>query len=196
MRIRARYAAAAFAVAALVGLSAPGAVAQDQPGVAAQPVSQVKTVKATADMIAQAGTHIINNNSGKCIVDPGDNTADGVKLIQWSCNDNFASQYWTPANEYQDANGNYWYQLVNNHSNKCLGVPGASTQKGVQVIQWPCGNYPDHWWGFQPAANNTFRILSYNDSNLCLGIPAASTADGAAVIQWPCGTWADHYWHF
>lgn len=192
MKIRARYAAAVFAVAALVGLSAPAAVAQEPPGVAARSVSEMKPVKVTADTIAQAGYHIVNGNSHQCVVDPGDSTTAGTKLVQWSCNDNYPSQYWRVEDERVDANGGYWYRLVNDQSNQCLGVPGASTEAGVQVIQWPCGEFADHFWGFYPTSKG-FQIVNWN-SRQCLGIPGASTAEGAAVIQWPCGDYADHYW--
>ncbi|MEV6486999.1 RICIN domain-containing protein [Streptomyces sp. NPDC051576] len=190
MKIRARYVAAMFAVAALVGLSAPGAVAQDQPGVAKRSVSELKPVK--SDVAAQVISHIINNNSGKCLVDPGGSTTAGEKLIQWSCNDNYSSQYWSLEDGFTDQNGDDWYHVVNAYSGQCLGVPGASTEAGLQVIQWPCGNWPDHYWHFAEA-NGLYQIVNYN-SRQCLGIPGASKDEGAAVIQWPCGNWADHYW--
>ncbi|HEY8984798.1 MAG TPA: RICIN domain-containing protein [Streptomyces sp.] len=137
--------------------------------------------------------HIINDNSNKCLAVPGGSTAQGTGLIQWPCG-SWNDHYWSAYYQFT-ASGFYWYHVVNYNSGQCLGVPGASTTAGTQVIQWPCGTWADHYWAFAiDTSNNKLHIINYN-SGQCLAVPGASTSDGAQVIQWPCGTWADHYWH-
>ncbi|MEU9075514.1 RICIN domain-containing protein [Kitasatospora sp. NPDC048538] len=140
-----------------------------------------------------AYTHIVNDNSNKCLAVPGGSTAQGTGLIQWPCG-TWNDHYWT-ANYQFKANNFNWFHVVNYNSGQCLAVPGASTTAGTQVIQWPCGTWNDHYWAFGvDTGNGKLHIINYN-SGQCLAVPGASTADGAQVIQWPCGTWADHYWH-
>jgi hypothetical protein len=136
--------------------------------------------------------HIINDNSGQCLAVPGGSTANGTGLIQWPCG-SWNDHYWSAYYQFNAYNFN-WYHVVNYNSGQCLAVPGASTANGTQVIQWPCGNYADHYWAFGTDSTGKMHIINYN-SGQCLAIPGASTANGAHVIQWPCGTWPDHYWH-
>jgi hypothetical protein len=137
--------------------------------------------------------HIINDNSGQCLAVPGGSTDAGTGLIQWPCG-TWADHYWAAQYQFTDSAGIYWYHIRNLNSGQCLAVPGASTSAGVQVIQWPCGTWADHYWAIVYDSTGKIHIINYN-SGQCLAIPGASTAAGTAVIQWPCGTWPDHYWH-
>ncbi len=85
------------------------------------------------------------------------------------------------------------FRVINYNSGQCLAVPGGSKQNGVQVIQWPCGTWNDHFWRFDDAGGGKFRIVNYN-SQQCLAVEGGSKVDGAKAIQWPCGGWADHFW--
>ncbi|MCC3773729.1 RICIN domain-containing protein [Streptomyces sp. UNOB3_S3] len=133
-----------------------------------------------------------NANSGQCLAVPGASTENGKGLIQWGCG-SWRDHYWEF--EYAFSSGAISYYRVHNlNSGQCLAVPGASTTAGTQVIQWPCGTWPDHYWGIEYTSNGK-RLVNWN-SRQCLAIPGASTAQGEKVIQWPCGTWPDHYWNF
>ncbi|MER5638780.1 RICIN domain-containing protein [Kitasatospora sp. NPDC002227] len=136
--------------------------------------------------------HIVNNNSGLCLALPGASTAYGAGVIQWPCG-SWTDHYWTTDYQFTES-GYYWYHVVNRNSGQCLALPGASTQAGAQLVQWPCGQWKDHYWAFELDTNGQVHIVNYN-SRQCLALPGASTQPGAPVIQWPCGTWADHYWH-
>ncbi|WP_190108631.1 RICIN domain-containing protein [Streptomyces cinnamoneus] len=133
-----------------------------------------------------------NANSAHCLAVPGASTDNGKGLIQWGCG-TWRDHYWQF--EYAFSSGGMSYYRVRNYnSGQCLAVPGASTTAGTQVIQWPCGTWPDHYWGIE-YTNKGKRLVNWN-SRQCLAVPGASTAQGEKVIQWPCGTWADHYWNF
>ncbi|GAA4899445.1 RICIN domain-containing protein [Streptomyces coeruleoprunus] len=134
--------------------------------------------------------HIVNRNSGQCLAVPGGSTQQGTGLIQWGCG-SWNDHYWTFRYAFSSGGLNY-YQLENLNSHQCLAVPGASTQQGTQVIQWPCGTWKDHYWGVRPTSNGA-QLVNWN-SRQCLAIEGGSLTAGAKAIQWPCGTWRDHYW--
>jgi hypothetical protein len=76
---------------------------------------------------------------------------------------------------------------------KCLDVPGASHQAGVQIIQYHC----------TPGANNEVWYFDWTDSGyarirnaesgLCLNVAGAG-GSGAAIIQWYCVNAANGQW--
>ncbi len=87
-------------------------------------------------------------------------------------------------------------RIRNVGSHKCLAVPGGSQVAGTGLIQWTCGDWPDHFWTLEYTnVTGLFRVRNYG-TNQCLAVPNASTADGVQVIQWPCGTYPDHFWWF
>lgn len=185
MHVRTKLMVICASVVALVGLSAVTAVAA--PG-------DTTGSNARDKAAGTSYTHVINNNSGKCMAVPGGNTNAGSNLIQWDCG-NYADHYWNFVNDYDDNNGYEWDHVVNSHSGQCLAVPGGSTAAGTKVIQWPCGNYADHLWRRVDMGNYNFELVNYN-SGLCLSVPGASTADGVQLIQWPCAYYPDQYWNF
>lgn len=136
--------------------------------------------------------HITNYNSNQCLAVPGGSTAQGTGLIQWPCG-NWRDHYWSVQYQFTSS-GFYWYHVVNLNSGQCLAVPGGSTAQGTQVIQWPCGQWADHYWAFATDKAGVTHIANGN-SGQCLAIPGGSTAQGTKVIQWPCGQWNDHYWY-
>lgn len=88
--------------------------------------------------------------------------------------------------------------LKNAGTNKCLAIPGGSTQDGVGLIQWGCGGWEDHQWKLEEAFTSDvqyYKVVN-KKTNKCLGVPGGSVEDGVQVIQWPCGDWFDHYWRF
>ncbi|WP_370417978.1 RICIN domain-containing protein [Streptomyces sp. QH1-20] len=132
-----------------------------------------------------------NVNSAHCLAVPGGSTENGIGLIQWGCG-NWRDHYWQFEYAF-NSGGRSYYRLRNLNSGQCLAVPGASTNPGTQVIQWPCGTWKDHYWGVEYTNRGT-RLVNWN-SGQCLAIPGASRVQGEKAIQWPCGTWADHYWN-
>lgn len=86
-------------------------------------------------------------------------------------------------------------RIVNRNSGFCLAVPGASTEV-VDLNQFACGNYPDHFWRLEPVgrgAGSLYRVVNDN-SGFCAAVPAADKASGVVVNQYPCGDYPDHLW--
>ncbi|MET7281474.1 RICIN domain-containing protein [Kribbella sp. NPDC005582] len=80
---------------------------------------------------------IRNRNSYLCISNAA-NDAAGAPLSQQPCK-NVRPLWWKAV----DHNGSF--EIVNSNG-MCIGVPGASGDPGVQLIQWPCGGWLDHRW--------------------------------------------------
>ncbi|MEU3353998.1 RICIN domain-containing protein [Streptomyces sp. NPDC037389] len=152
---------------------------------------------ANTERRAQSGADsygwIRNASSGHCLAVPGSSLENGKGLIQWGC-DIWRDQQWQFEYAFSSDVISY-YRIRNENSGQCLAVPGASTTAGTQVIQWPCGTQPDHYWGIEFTSNGK-RLVNWN-SKQCLAVPGASTVQGEKVVQWPCSsTLPDHYWRF
>jgi outer membrane protein assembly factor BamB len=94
------------------------------------------------------GSFIVRSvNSGLVLDVYGALTDDGDKIQQWPYLDQ-ANQKW----RLQPVSGNY-YELVAEHSNKCLTVTGgpAATQDGVLLQQWTCQGGTNQQWQVVPA---------------------------------------------
>ncbi|MFJ6015174.1 RICIN domain-containing protein [Streptomyces sp. NPDC092952] len=91
-----------------------------------------------------------------------------------------------------------WGHITNGNSALCLAVPAASRQSGKHVNQYPCGDYPDHYWKTEPAPrdvrrNGLVRIVNYN-SRQCLSVADSSTETAAPVVQSTCEQSEGQYW--
>ncbi|MFF1908745.1 RICIN domain-containing protein [Kitasatospora sp. NPDC058218] len=41
-------------------------------------------------------------------------------------------------------------RFVNGNSQQCLAVSYGSTAPQAPLMQYPCGDYPDHYWDYGP----------------------------------------------
>ncbi|MEU3568427.1 RICIN domain-containing protein [Kitasatospora sp. NPDC036755] len=80
--------------------------------------------------------------------------------------------------------------IRNGNSLQCMATPGGGREEGLQVQQFPCGDYPDHFWEARKAytdgeGDSYYRIVSYN-SSLCLAVRESSAEAAAQVVQSAC----------
>ena len=86
--------------------------------------------------------HLKSVRSGKCLDAYHWDTADNVKILQWTCANVGASQ---PNQQFrldyiEGAGLDVVVQPVIVHSGKCLNVTGASTADGVPIVQMTCAD--------------------------------------------------------
>lgn len=93
----------------------------------------------------------------------------------------------------EDMQAQQFSKIQNVNSNKFLAVPNASTERGVQLIQWDSNNQPDILWELQDAGNNTIKIKNRN-SGLYMAVASGAVNNGAEVIQWPDEGQRDLIW--
>jgi Ricin-type beta-trefoil lectin domain-like len=137
---------------------------------------------------------VVNYHSGMCLGITGGE--DDAPAVQWPCN-GAANQAWHWGSE-DGSTGHY--QLINGDG-ECLGVAGASTKEGADVVGWTClgTGHPDQYW----QGNSTLLVcggdyLPYFDlhSGQVLGVAGNSTSKGASVVQWPYqGECNNQFWH-
>lgn len=123
-------------------------------------------------------------HSGKCINNPNYSTAN-VALDQWTCVPQ-SNELWWFDYVFTDIDGWDYYRIRNAYSGKCLNVSGGSSNDGVAIIQYPCGNYVNEYFvywtdGTLPAGYGW--VQSYSTGKV-LNIRGGSTANGADLIQY------------
>jgi hypothetical protein len=166
--VLARGIAAVLAVTCLVGAVGTPASAQSH-----------RVVPAAASFTVR----LSNMHSNYCLAVAGMSPYDGAQIVQWECN-TAQDKYWTFRPAFTIGDEQY-YHVVNNFSNKCLGVAGSSIGSGAAIVQWACADgYNDHAWTIDFIAfNNTLYLRNYY-SDLVLGIAGSSTREGAPAVQW------------
>jgi hypothetical protein len=87
------------------------------------------------------------------------------------------------------------YIIKNVHSGLVLGVWGASTAAGANIVQWPSNGSPDQEWTLSLASNGAYLIHD-RKSGMVIGVEAASTSQGTVLIQWPRNGSLDQQWSF
>ncbi|MEV6824960.1 RICIN domain-containing protein [Amycolatopsis sp. NPDC051102] len=84
-------------------------------------------------------------------------------------------------------------KLINKNSEKCMNIPGGSTEEGVGVTQFTCGDWEDHKWTFDQVSGGWYWIRNAH-SNLCLAIESGSR--GEQLVQLPCTAIQWRLWRF
>lgn len=110
----------------------------DDTGNAADGVQQVIR-DCTAGNVNQRYTHTTTGElriAGKCLGAEGNNTANGTRVITWSCNG-------TPSQRWSFASSG---TLVNELSGTCLDVTGQGTANGSRVQLWQCTGGTNQQW--------------------------------------------------
>ncbi|NUW38980.1 RICIN domain-containing protein [Nonomuraea rhodomycinica] len=84
-----------------------------------------------------------------------------------------------------------WYQIIAQHSGKCLDVAYASQAHAANVVQGTCGGpgagYNQQWRVvFRNGVDGPARIIARH-SGKCLDVAYASLAHAANVVQGTCG---------
>ncbi|MDN3241778.1 pectinesterase family protein [Glycomyces tritici] len=86
-----------------------------------------------------------------------------------------------------------WYQLESRHSGLVMGIRGASTASGAELVQWAANGSQDQQFRFVDAGGGYFKI-QVRHSGMVLDVAGASRADGATVQQWGDGGTANQQW--
>jgi glucosylceramidase len=75
------------------------------------------------------------------------------------------------------------YRIISHFSGKPIGVNGASTSNGGQIVQWTHDSDPDQQWTLLDAGSGYFNIVNVN-SGLALDDTNGSTSNGTQMQQW------------
>jgi hypothetical protein len=127
--------------------------------------------------------------SGKCLAPQGESTADGVPIVQVTCNGS-AFQRW----DFLDRD-DHNVQIRNAVTLKCMDAFGRAAN-GTPVIQWPCAGSSNQ--RFQASRNLpdfvTLRSRISGTRTHCLDVPGGQSTEGLALQIWGCnGTAAQSF---
>ncbi|KAB8182045.1 arabinogalactan endo-1,4-beta-galactosidase [Microbispora catharanthi] len=83
-----------------------------------------------------------------------------------------------------------YYEIVADHSGRCLDVQDASRAHGANVLQAYCVNGKNQQWRLVPTDGGYFKLVARH-SGKCLDVQDASRFHGANVLQATC--WSPGY---
>jgi hypothetical protein len=119
--------------------------------------------------------------SGKCLAPQGESSADGVPVVQVSCNGS-AFQRW----DFVD-HDDHIFQIRNAVTLKCMDVFGAAGN-GTPVVQWPCAGISNQ--RFQASRDLpdfvTLKSRVAGTKTHCLDVSGGQATEGLPMQIWLC----------
>jgi len=85
--------------------------------------------------------------------------------------------------------------IQNLNSGLVLGVAGASTAEGADIVQWTNNGSPDQGWILALQSNGAYLISDVKSGDV-IGVSSASISQGAPLVQWPMNGSPDQEWRF
>ncbi|MEU0877180.1 RICIN domain-containing protein [Lentzea sp. NPDC005914] len=123
--------------------------------------------------------------SGKCLAPQGNSFADGVPIVQTTCNgDPF--QRW----DFVD-HDNSNFQIRNAVTLKCMDALGNNVN-GTPVVQWPCANISNQRFHASRSLPDFVQLRSRvaGTNTHCLDVPGGRPDEGLALQLWVCNNTA------
>ena len=119
--------------------------------------------------------------SGKCLAPQGNSSADGVPIVQVTCNGN-AFQRW----DFVD-HDNSVFQIRNAVTLKCMDAFGSNTN-GTPVVQWPCAGTSNQRFQANRSLPDfvTLKSRVAGTKTHCLDVPGGRSDEGLALQIWTC----------
>ena len=148
------------------------------------------------------GYQIVSRNSGRCLSLSENRNVNGQQFLQWDCapptnGNGQVFSFWEPE-------GNGWYQLRVNGTNRCVDVTGASTANGATLQLYDClgagqtnqvwhrepiqGQAP--WYALMPRHTYRPDLGTYK----CADVLGNGTGNGVIDQQWDCFWGANQQW--
>ena len=121
---------------------------------------------------------LVNSQSGKCLQPINGSSAQGVAIVQETCNGS-AVQQWTVTKVNSTR-----VHLVNRSSHMCLDARGGAVN-GTPIQQWTCNKISNENWSFG-ITNNVLSSAVSNTFSHCIATPG--TQDGLAMELRACDT--------
>ncbi|MEU4252846.1 RICIN domain-containing protein [Amycolatopsis sp. NPDC026612] len=122
-----------------------------------------------------------NTASGMCLTPQGESSADGVPIVQVTCNGS-PFQRW----DFVD-HDDHIFQIRNAVTLKCMDVLGRNNN-GTPVVQWPCSGISNE--RFQASRDLpdfvSLRSRVANTNTHCIDDPGGLGTEGAAMQLWVC----------
>jgi hypothetical protein len=129
---------------------------------------------------SSAPVHPIKGFDGKCVDDKRNSSANGAKIIIWTCSGTDQAQNWT----FDNSKGEFI------HNGKCMNDQGNGGNRS-KVILWSCDGASNEKWN--ELSNGEIRLVSHGGT-LCLDDPRSSTTNGTQLIVYTCKDSPNQKW--
>ena len=140
--------------------------------------------------------NIVNTNSTLCVDAAGWGSANGTRVLQYSCGAAQANQEW----QFQPTDSGYYKVVSRNALNRTgqnvvwdvAGGPWA-TANGVNIQLWAYAGGTNQQWMPVSLGNGVYKFVARNSSK-CLDVAGASSVVLTRLQQYDCnGTAAESY---
>jgi hypothetical protein len=132
----------------------------------------------TSTSPGSAPVHPIKGYGGKCVSDKANSSANGAKIIIWTCSGTDQAENWK-------FSGNEFI-----HNGKCMNDQGNGGIRS-KVILWTCNGASNEKWN--ELANGELQLQSHGGT-LCVDDPRSSTTNGTQLIVYTCTDSANQRW--
>jgi len=137
------------------------------------------TVNFTTGTSSTGSSSVVRGYGGKCLDDKGNSSANGAKVIIWSCNSSDSAQ------GFSFSSGEL------KHNGKCVNDQGNGGS-GTKVILWACNGGSNEKWFH--SSNGEFVLSLSSHGLLCLNDPGNSTTNGTQLIVYTCKNTSNEHW--
>jgi len=122
-----------------------------------------------------------NAGTGKCLAPQGESFADGVAIVQVTCNGS-PFQRW----DFVD-HDDHVFQIRNAVTLKCMDVLGTNANQ-TPVVQWPCSGISNQRFEASRDLPDfvTLRSRVSGTRTHCLDVPGGQPVENAAMQIWVC----------
>lgn len=135
------------------------------------------TVSIGASSTPPPAVAAIKGYASRCVDDLGNGSANGTKVVLWSC-DKTAAENWSFSGG----------KLI--HNGKCAN-DAANGGSGSKVILYTCTSASNDIWTHK---SNGEYVLKAHNGQLCLDDPAYSTKNGAQLEVYACKDTSNQRW--
>jgi Ricin-type beta-trefoil lectin domain len=133
---------------------------------------------APAGSTTTSAVHPVKGFGGKCVDDKGNSSANGAKVIIWSCSSSDQAENWTYSSD----------ELI--HGSKCLNDKGDGGS-GSKLILYTCNGGSNEKWSH--LSNGELKLKAHNGT-LCADDPRSSTTNGTQLIVYTCKASGNQKW--
>lgn len=132
--------------------------------------------------LVQAGNNLYkvqSHLSGKVLDVTSASTADGAPIQQYDYLQG-SNQQWLIVKNPDPAPAGI-YNIVAEHSGKCLDVYNAQVEDGARIQQWDCNGSPQQQFQIAPVSPGIYKIVVFTGKTL--DVTNSSPANGAPIQQ-------------
>jgi hypothetical protein len=141
------------------------------------------TPTATSSSPPPPPTHHVSTIKGygnKCLDAKGNSSANGTKVIIWTCNSSDSAQGWS------------YSSGALKHNGHCANIQGNGGS-GSKLILWTCNGASNERW-FHTGSNGEFVSAGTAHGLLCVDDPGYSKTNGTQLTVYRCHNTGNQHW--